>query len=260
MGKFITHDNDYFYQPAVAFIYIIFIFIIISVRFIHKRQVYSEEEFLINALRKMEEVASDNLNEDEKNVALSYLKKTNPEDPLAISLKNLLTRTDVVPPPHPSYFVRIKNNLRNFYYKITQIPVFPVALILFFTIQLLIKLGYVIVLIFFKGLGLEQILNIQIFSILALRLEDLTFIEWAKFFSSLLSGVFVLLGIINIYRSRLMALKMFERSILVSIFLTQVFIFYEEQFVALFGLSFNLLILVALRYMIHKESSRDVYR
>jgi len=51
---------------------------------------------------------------------------------------------------------------------------------------------------------------------------------------------------------------MFERSILVSIFLTQVFAFYKEQFSALFGLLFNIVILLALRFMIERErASKD---
>ena len=46
---------------------------------------------------------------------------------------------------------------------------------------------------------------------------------------------------------------MFERSILVSIFLTQVFAFYKEQFSALLGLLFNIVVLAALHFMIERE-------
>jgi len=46
---------------------------------------------------------------------------------------------------------------------------------------------------------------------------------------------------------------MFERSVLVSILLTYVFIFYKEQFAALVGLLINILILIALRLMIKGE-------
>ncbi|MDA2921567.1 hypothetical protein MYX76_19085, partial [Desulfobacterota bacterium AH_259_B03_O07] len=74
----------------------------------------------------------------------------------------------------------------------------------------------------------------------------------------LLSGVFVFIGIYYIKRSRLLAYKMFERSILVSIFLTQVFMFYKEQFAALTGLAANILILVALRFMIEREESENI--
>ena len=52
---------------------------------------------------------------------------------------------------------------------------------------------------------------------------------------------------------------MFERSILISIFLTEVFIFYQEQFAALTGLAANILILIALKFMIEREEGKIVY-
>jgi len=54
-------------------------------------------------------------------------------------------------------------------------------------------------------------------------------------------------------RSRLQAYLMFRRAILVSIFFTQVLSFYEQQLLALLGLVLNILILIALRYMIIHE-------
>jgi len=54
------------------------------------------------------------------------------------------------------------------------------------------------------------------------------------------------------------ALRMFERSALISIFFTQVFIFYREEFGALLGLALNLLILAALRFMLEKERGSAV--
>jgi len=77
----------------------------------------------------------------------------------------------------------------------------------------------------------------------------------AQIFSSALSGVFVFLGVYYLRKSRLVAFRMFEWSVLVSILLTYVFIFYKEQFAALAGLSFNLLILIGLRIMIRREQA-----
>ena len=64
----------------------------------------------------------------------------------------------------------------------------------------------------------------------------------------------LLLGVLAIRRSRLRGLRMFQRSILVSIFLTQVFMFYQAQWAALVVLTFNLLVLIALEYMIEHEA------
>jgi uncharacterized membrane protein (DUF373 family) len=51
---------------------------------------------------------------------------------------------------------------------------------------------------------------------------------------------------------------MFHRAILVSILLTQVFAFYQYQFYALVGVFLNILILVALRYMLSHEKLKQV--
>ncbi|MGH7850904.1 MAG: hypothetical protein ACREOP_11440, partial [Thermodesulfobacteriota bacterium] len=56
-------------------------------------------------------------------------------------------------------------------------------------------------------------------------------------------------------KSRLLSYRMFEWSVLVSILLTYVFIFYKEQFAALAGLLFNVLILIGLRIMIRREEA-----
>ena len=85
------------------------------------------------------------------------------------------------------------------------------------------------------------------------RMETLDFVDWARLASSLVSGCLVFAGVVLIRKSRLAAFKMFERSIMVSIFFTQVFVFYEEQFGALVGLFIDLMILVALRFVIYSE-------
>jgi hypothetical protein len=83
--------------------------------------------------------------------------------------------------------------------------------------------------------------------------QSLTFVEGMQLASSLLAGVFTLLGVIRIRKSRLRAFEMFERSLLVSILVTQVFSFYREQFSGLLGLLAEALILIGVRFVIEQE-------
>ncbi len=85
------------------------------------------------------------------------------------------------------------------------------------------------------------------------RLENLTLPDWLELFSSFLSGPFILLGIFRLRYSRLQAYRAFERSVLVSFMLTQVFAFYREQFGALPGLMFNLSFYIILRFLTERE-------
>jgi hypothetical protein len=58
--------------------------------------------------------------------------------------------------------------------------------------------------------------------------------------------------------SRLDAYRWFERSVLVSIFFTQVVLFWHDQLAALGGLFWNLVLLAVLRFLIHQELVRSV--
>jgi hypothetical protein len=124
----------------------------------------------------------------------------------------------------------------------------------------MVTLGYVAIITLYIGFGKEKIMSMKSLGNITVRFDGLTFVDEARIFSSFLSGVFVILGVYYIKKSRLLSLRMFEWSVLVSILLTYVFIFYKEQFAALAGLSFNLLILVGLRIMIRKEQADALVR
>jgi len=81
----------------------------------------------------------------------------------------------------------------------------------------------------------------------------LSIIDWAQFVFPGISGMIIAMGILTLPSSRLQAYLMFRRAILVSIFFTQVLSFYEQQLLALLGLVLNILVLIALRYMITRE-------
>ncbi len=46
LGKFITSDNDYFYKPSTAIIYLVFIAIYLATRAMQRRRGYSQREYL----------------------------------------------------------------------------------------------------------------------------------------------------------------------------------------------------------------------
>jgi hypothetical protein len=72
--------------------------------------------------------------------------------------------------------------------------------------------------------------------------------------SSLVSGIFALIGIYRLRgRHRMAAYRWFDRSVLVSIFVTQVFAFAKSEFSATFALGLYVLIWAMLRYMIGLE-------
>lgn len=253
VGKFVTSDNNYFFRPAVALIYIVFILIFLAVRSIQTRQRYSSQEYLVNALLTMQDIVLFDLNAEKKRRALHYLAECDPNHPLVTILRDSLAGTDLAPSPRPGFLTRLKSRTRAFYHTVVKSPLFPSAVIIFFAVELVVKVVYVLLLVFFMEGHQQHFQNMPLVSNIDERLENLSFVDYAQLSSSFLSGVFVLLGILQVRRSRLSAFRMFKRSILVSILLTQVFIFYKEQFAALLWLIFNLLVFGSLRFMINRE-------
>jgi hypothetical protein len=257
VGKFVTRDNDYFFQPAVALMYVTFVLLFLAAHAIHSRREYSDQEYLLNALREMEELALHDLDEEEARRVRQYLERSDPNHPLVAALRASLARVELVPLSVPPRIVRAREAVRQTYRRIERVPRFDLAIILVFVGQLVIKLAYGAMLVLLVGLGWDRVLDWRFVGRAAERIRDLSTAEAAQLAASALSGVFVLLGVLRVLAGRrLAAFRMFERAILVSILLVQVFSFYNEQFSALIELFFNLTMLVLLRSMIRMEQSR----
>jgi len=253
VGKFVTADNNYFYAPAVALIYVTFVLTALAIHAIRTRSEYSRQEYLVNALRLMEELALHGLDEQARDLALLYLSRSDPAHPLVPAVRDLISRAELMPPARPGFLTRSRSLLREFYRRAARLPGFPAAIIAFFVAQLAVSLVYAVVFVFLFGFGWVPMARLGLFAHAAERIQNLTFVEGMQLTSSLLAGVFTLLGVIRMRGSRLRAFEMFERSLLVSILITQVFSFYTEQFSALFGLLVEALILIGVRFVIEQE-------
>ncbi len=235
VGKFVTQDNNYFYEPSVAIMYVIFILIFLMVRGIQSGWNGSQEEYLMNAIRELEEIALHDLDHEEKSRIETLLNKSDPGNPLVTKLREVLDCANLVPVPVPNKFRRLKDFFRSRYQRITTLKRFHWIIVLFFLLEITANFSYIVS------------------SIASKKSDALVFTDWAQLASSLVSALLILGGIAFIRKSHLMAFQFFKRSILVSIFVTQVFVFYEEQFGALVGLVIDLLILIALNFMIENE-------
>ena len=78
--------------------------------------------------------------------------------------------------------------------------------------------------------------------------------------ASSVSLVFVLIGVMRLPRSRLDAYRWLERGVLISVLITQVLIFWQDQLAALGGLLWDLLLLTALRFLLKQEEARTALR
>jgi hypothetical protein len=227
---------------------------------IQNRVRYSPLEYLMNALRALEEVARGDLDEDEKRRALDCLDKSDPDDPLVRGLRKALATVTPQAAGAPSFTRRVLGKARKTYARLARLPGFDLAVVLFFLAQLAIGAAYVLTFVLLRGFGWQEVLDVRLLGRVAQRVEGFGFSQIAELVAWSVSGVFVLIGVLRMRRSRLEALRMFERAVLASILMVQVFVFYRDQFTALFSLAFNLLLLAALRILIGLEEERVARR
>ncbi|MCS6953457.1 MAG: hypothetical protein RMK57_08240 [Bryobacterales bacterium] len=136
IGKFVTRDHNYFFPPAPALIYAAFILTLLAVHAIRAARGYSQQEYLLNALRQMEEVVLHDLTEEERDRALWYLERSDPSHPLVPALRQLVEQAALAAPRRPSWFARTKRTLAAAYRRLSRLPGFPAGVVAFFLVQL----------------------------------------------------------------------------------------------------------------------------
>src|SRR3989441_12726199 len=78
LGKFITSDNNYFYRPAIALIYVVFVLLFLWWRSLERQRTWSEETYLANALMLLQDTALHDLDPAEKYRLLHWLRRSGP--------------------------------------------------------------------------------------------------------------------------------------------------------------------------------------
>jgi len=240
LGKFVTDDNNYFFQPAIALIYVLFVVLFLAFKAIERRSL-SSDELLVNAADMLREVILGGATRAEVVRARRLLDRSGFEGPLAEGLRDAIDSASRAPERFSpiaaaaTYAWRSYNNLIDW-------PWFRRVIWIIFVAQAV--------------LGLIAAVAVGWATMHAgappLQLGTLA--------ASSISLAFVLIGVMRLPTSRLDAYRWFERGVLVSVLITQVFIFWQDQLTALGGLLWDLLLLTALRFLLKQEEARTALR
>jgi hypothetical protein len=244
LGKFITSDNNYFFQPTIAMIYVIFVLLFLGFRMLERRRAYTPEERLANSIDLLRDALLDPLATDKRQRALRLLANSPAEGNVARALRTALQQIGPTAEARPSAMGGLQTRLTSLYQRVLAWPWFHRIIVGGFLLQALISIGAVVSII--VGDPRFTILNPAM---------DTT--DWGDAFGAALATGLVLVGVARLRYSRLAAYYWFKRSILVSIFIVQIFAFYSEQLGAIVGLGVDLVLLAGLDYMIGAERAAE---
>jgi hypothetical protein len=250
IGKFITRDNDYFFQPSIALIYITFVLIYLAFRDLQMRRGISREEYLVNAINDLEEVIINDLQPEERDRALRYLGAIAEKDDLIVRLAALIEQASVQPPPD-GWLRGIRRYVVAGYEAVLARSNRFGGLITLFVLQLAINAGTVaLIVVGDLSAGIVAEASGQRGGILGLLPKS----DWLLLGATLIPSIFVVIAVIALPRSRMTALRFFHRAVLLSICFTEVFLFYRNQVAALLVLAFNLFSLACVNVAITRET------
>ena len=254
IGKFITRDNNYFYQPSIALIYIMFVLIYLGFRDLQMRSGISREEYLVNAINDLEEAVINDLQPEERDRALRYLGAIAEKDDLTLRLAALIEEASVQPHPD-SWLRRIRRYVVAGYEAVQARANRFGGLITLFILQLVINAGTVALIVAGDlAAGIVADASGQRGGALSI----LPISVWLLIVSTLIPAILVGIAVYALRQSRMTALRFFHRGVLLSILFTEVFMFYRNQAAALLVLVFNLFAWACANVAITRESRGGV--
>jgi hypothetical protein len=245
LGKFITKDNDYFFQPTVGLIYAIFVVLYLAFNFLSRDRGMSSREYQINALSQLEEAVALDLDEGERRQVNHLLAKANQKSDITRELKNLVNSLQInTVQKHSRLHIlvqKIDKLYRKFWqrkesHRIVQIVFLLQAVVLFITIVATAYSHFNDISFLFDdevSYGDELILGQAITSVISIG--------------------FVVFGLSQLSNSRIEAFEYFRRSLLINIYLTQFFAFSRIQLEALPGLVASIVLLTIVSFVVREE-------
>jgi hypothetical protein len=245
IGKFVTADNNYFYRPAIALIYVLFVIAFLLARVFVGRRQLSEGEALANALHGLASTSGTPIEPDDRARVARMLSRADPDS----AQTQLLWRYLAAVPgaaERRSVFEIARKLLSDVYERVMANAWADRALTIGVIGYTALALAGVAVLVLSPGAGGPNDPN-----------DPLAVSSIAQIVSTIAGALLIGIGVVNLTASRLAAFRWFMRGILVWILITQVFVFYRSELAGLGGLVVDLVAYGSLRFALQEELGRD---
>ena len=241
IGKFISKDVNYFFKPAVAVMYAVFMVLFLVLGALRRWRVASTpRDARANALTLLAGASARPLDRATRSTVLGLLARADPEDPVVAALRDGLRRETGDARYQAPAYARVRDRVEQRYRRFVRQPRSQAIIAWIGVVYLLSRLP-VTVRVQVDDTGLDG------------RVASADTAHVIELLATCASAAFIIIGLCLMRRSRLRAYRWFLRAVLVSLLITQLFVFYNDQFAALGGLAIDLLFYLALRYMIRRE-------
>lgn len=223
VGKFVTSDNDYFFEPAAAIMYVVFTGFVVGARSWRRRRPLSDAEVVAGAAHVLVDGIAGRLSEPRRREVLRSLDGVG-DVPAATELRSLLERIEGRPPAAPQRLETVWAAVARGFERAASSRFALPAMGLLLLAQ---TAGAAVVLLALRRSGDPHGLAIA-----------------GVLLGAAGSLVFTLVGLLRgRRRGRRAAVESFQRSVLTSLLVTQVFLFAASQFAATAGLLVDLALL-----------------
>jgi len=288
IGKFVTSDANYFFQPAVAMMYVTFIFVYFLARRLNSEGPLTPAERVANVLEISKEAVIRGLNSVDRRMVSELLAAFGSRDGASNHLRAFLKGVQAPPRLKLDAYERLRLWTRSVYARIARWRLFNSIVVAFFLVHVIVSLlvsldiivgmrnavlltiaagSFIGAVLSFRyerrGLGWLVYAAVMAASLAATyasfslaELRQIAVVDWLQIGFNALAAVLVLAGLACLRRERLVAYGYFKNAVLVHIFFVQVFVFFKIELLGLLGLAVNLLTLAVLRYMISNEAVR----
>jgi hypothetical protein len=238
IGKFITADSNYFFRPAVAVIYVLFVVTFMVARTLIGGRLLHPNEALANALARLAGTLDRPIEPDERTRIQWLLRQADPESELTRLVRRYVAGLPAIPDTE-SPFERLRRQLGDAYEALMANQWAERALVV----------------------GVIAYTATAVLGVLALRMSvptagapDANAVATIAQVASTLGGaVLVGRGVLSLQDSRTNAYHWFMRGLLVWILVTQVFVFYSSQLAGIGGLGVDLIAYGSLRLALARE-------
>ena len=249
VGKFVTSDNDYFFKPSAAIIYLVFVCLYFLARWTRERRGFSEEEYVAGALDVFNDAVVRDFNEREKRQALELLEKAGGH-PLVGPVREMIERAPAGPELPPSRFARFAAAARGRYAGWCGKRWFRRVVVgVMGTYATLEAVGVLLVVV----AGVLYVTGADVTITLGA-----TVAQFGETISNFISAALVIVGLVRLRQGRTLdAYQWFDRSLLIQIFVGQVFAYIDASFIATWGFLVCIVLLISVRFMARAERSLE---